>query len=152
MMNILRLLVVLPLLAYASLTDVRERRVSNKLILSITIFAVIFLAIEGIINGIGFLKPYIIPIILIGIIAHLGYSLKIYGDADAKGFTAIAIMFPYFAISILINSFLIACVGIIGYTLLTRKFPKTIPFFVAITISVISVISNHDLMWQLLII
>jgi preflagellin peptidase FlaK len=94
LLDSIRLIVGLMILSYASYTDVRTRRASNRLWVIMAITGSILIAIQYF--DIGFENIYIlifIPI-MIGFVYLLFQLGLVFGGADAKALMAIAVLVP----------------------------------------------------------
>ncbi len=94
LLDVIRLLVGIIILFYASYTDIKTRRASNMLWVIMGSIGVILLAAQWF--TIGFENPYyllFIPI-MIGLMFALFQLRLIFGGADAKALMALAILVP----------------------------------------------------------
>ncbi len=97
-LNLIKIFIVFLILIYASIHDLKDRIVPNKvwifMILSVfplTLFEFIYFN-----YGINIIIFSIIQFILISTIAYLFYYFGVYGGADAKAFITLSIIFPIY--------------------------------------------------------
>ena len=94
MLDVIRLVIGISILSYASYTDIKTRRASNILWIIMGVIGAILLIIQYF--TIGFENMYyllFIPI-MIGLVYVLFQLRLIFGGADAKALMAIAILVP----------------------------------------------------------
>ena len=94
-LDIIRLIVGITILSYASYTDIKTRRASNILWIIMGIIGVILLATQYFTTGFTNIYYLIFIPIMIGLIYLLFQMKLIFGGADAKALMAIAILAPF---------------------------------------------------------
>ena len=94
--DLLRIMAIIPILLYASYTDIISRRVKDE-VWGVTILIGLLLLSYDIIHNdmTEIILSLITSIILVGGLAWIIYKLKIFYGADYKAFVAIAILFPW---------------------------------------------------------
>ena len=94
--DIFRVLLCSPFLLYSCYTDLKERRVPNRVWLSMAVLGAL-LDVEYLFKfGLSFVKFFLIQFIFIFIFSYLLYRIGAYGGADAKALMALAIFFPLY--------------------------------------------------------
>ena len=94
LLDSIRLIVGLMILSYASYTDVRTRRASNKLWVIMAITGLILIAIQYFDPGFENIYILIIIPIMIGFVYLLFQLGLVFGGADAKALMSMAILVP----------------------------------------------------------
>jgi preflagellin peptidase FlaK len=96
LLDILRLVVGISILSYASYTDIKTRRASNILWLIMGSIGGILLVVQYFTIGFGDKTNYLIFIPIMIIFIYVMFQLRlIFGGADAKALMAIAILVPF---------------------------------------------------------
>jgi len=94
--DIIRVLLCSPFLLYSCYTDLKERRVPNRVWLFMAVLGAI-LNIEYLFKfGVSFIKFFFIQFIFIFIFSYLLYRVGAYGGADAKALMALSIFLPIY--------------------------------------------------------
>lgn len=96
--DILRVVVTLAILSYASYTDIKTRRVTDKVWGVMYSIAVLILAYEAYTSGeyITTITEVGISIALVGGASYVLYKLNVFYGADYKAMVGVAVMFPVF--------------------------------------------------------
>ncbi len=95
-LDIIRVLLCSPFLLYSCYTDLKERRVPNRVWLVMAVLGA-FLNVEYLFKfGLSFVKFFFIQFIFIFIFSYLLYRVGAYGGADAKALMALSIFFPLY--------------------------------------------------------
>lgn len=95
--DLIRILIIIPILIYASYTDILERRVDDKVWAIPTFLAIILLLIDAYFatNPISVGLSALFSLIVVGGAAYIIYKLRIFYGADYKAFLLIAVLFPW---------------------------------------------------------
>lgn len=95
--DLLRILIIIPILIYASYTDIKERRVEDKVWSIPTFIALILLGWDAYTssNPVGVGLAALFSLVTIGGLAYIIYYFRIFYGADYKAFLLIAILFPW---------------------------------------------------------
>jgi preflagellin peptidase FlaK len=93
-MDIYRVVFSLLILAYASYSDIRKRRVSNKLWLVMAGVGVTFTIYYILATGVSFFIPFILSAAITATVSYIFFRLGLFGAADAKALICIAMLFP----------------------------------------------------------
>ena len=93
-MDTYRVVFSLIILAYASYTDIRKRRVSNIVWLVMVGVGIAFAGYCTVVQGTSFLIPLIVSATITGAISYVFFRLGLFGAADAKALICIAMLFP----------------------------------------------------------
>jgi|Deesub1362A_J573_1020465.scaffolds.fasta_scaffold00018_95 preflagellin peptidase FlaK len=91
-----RILISTPFLLYACYTDIKERRVTNRVWIIMGTLGLFIDAIELPSLGWSFIKFFLFQVVFIFVLAYLMYYLGAYGGADAKALMALSLMFPFY--------------------------------------------------------
>lgn len=95
--DLFRVLIIIPVLFYASYTDILTRRVDDKVWAIPTFLALILLGIDAYFSSnplsIGLAALY--SLIIVGGGAYIIYKFRLFYGADYKAFLLIAILFPW---------------------------------------------------------
>jgi len=94
--DLLRIITIIPVLLYASYTDIKSRRVKDEVWAIPTLIALILLTYDAYTGNtleIGIAAA--ISLLIIGGAAFIIYQLRIFYGADYKAFLLIAILFPW---------------------------------------------------------
>jgi len=104
MLDILKILFCTPFLLYSCYSDIKTRRVSNKLWLAMLALGSVFVVYD--IWNYGF--PYLVWIIistgLTFVFVYILFQLGVFGGADAKSLIVLSIIFPVYPDFIIFNS------------------------------------------------
>ena len=95
LIDIIRLVVGIAVLSYASYTDIKTRRASNMLWVIMGIIGGILLIIQYFTMGFGDKIMYLIFVPIVIVLVYFLFQLRlIFGGADAKALMALAILVP----------------------------------------------------------
>ncbi|OUJ18574.1 Peptidase A24A prepilin type IV FlaK [Methanonatronarchaeum thermophilum] len=89
-LDLIKILIVLPFFIIACFTDLKDRKVPNKLWIPLIIIAVVFLALQ---YNTEYITMLGISLLVIAIIVFIMAALR-FGGADLKALIVIAILFP----------------------------------------------------------
>lgn len=92
----IRILICIPLLLYSCYSDLKTRRVSNKLWLPLVGIGVILAFVDFITYGPDFLIQFALSVILLSVFAYLLFKINAFGGADAKAIITLSILVPTF--------------------------------------------------------
>ncbi len=95
-LEILRVLVCLPFLAYACYTDLRTRRVSNRVWLVMIVVGAALALYELLRGDYMFLLRLVLATAFIYAVVYLLFRIRAFGGADAKSIIAISVVLPMF--------------------------------------------------------
>jgi preflagellin peptidase FlaK len=95
--DLLRVLVILPVLLYASYTDILDRRVDDKVWAIPTFLALILLSWDAYVSTTpaSVALAALFSMITVGGVSYIIYHFRIFYGADYKAFLLIAILFPW---------------------------------------------------------
>ncbi|AGB48560.1 prepilin signal peptidase PulO-like peptidase [Methanomethylovorans hollandica DSM 15978] len=96
MLELLKVLVCLPFLAYSCYSDIKTRRVSNKVWPIMLGAASPFILHEMITSGLPYIFRTVISFVVIFIFVYILFILHAFGGADAKVLMVISIILPVF--------------------------------------------------------
>ena len=94
MLDILKILFCTPFLLYSCYSDIKTRRVINKLWLMMLAGWSFFILYDIWVYGIDYLLRLLISSILIFIFVYLLFQLGVFGGADAKSLIVLSLFFP----------------------------------------------------------
>ena len=94
-LDVIRFIVGVTILSYASYTDIKTRKASDKLWIIMTIIGIILLLIQYLTIGFENIMIIIFIPIMIGFVYLLFQMRLLFGGADAKAIMAIAILLPF---------------------------------------------------------
>ncbi|VVB91590.1 Preflagellin peptidase [uncultured archaeon] len=94
MLDLLKILFCTPFLIYSCYTDIKTRRVSNKLWLVMISGSAIFVLYDILTKGIPYILHLFISAGLIYILVYILFQLGTFGGADAKSLIVISIILP----------------------------------------------------------
>ena len=94
MLDILKILFVTPFLVYSCYTDIKTRRVTNKLWQVMLAGGSFFIIYDILVYGIDYLFKIFISTALIFIFVYLLFQLGVFGGADAKSLIVLSLFFP----------------------------------------------------------
>ncbi|HDM36166.1 MAG TPA: peptidase A24 [Candidatus Syntrophoarchaeum butanivorans] len=92
----IREVLAIPFLLYACYSDIKWRRVTNKLWIPMIGLGVPFLIVDFIEKGINSILPALISIVLVFLLVYALYYLGVFGGADAKALISISILIPFY--------------------------------------------------------
>ena len=98
MIEILKILFSMPFLLYACYSDIKSRRVSNKVWKYMLISGSIFVFYEIFTEGIPYLKALLLSGILVSVSIYILFQLGAFGGGDAKGLMVLSILFPLYPV------------------------------------------------------
>lgn len=96
MIELLKVLVCLPFLVYSCYSDIKTRRVSNKVWPIMLGTASPFIVYEMIISGLPYIFRTLISFVVIFVFVYILFMLHAFGGADAKVLMVISIILPVF--------------------------------------------------------
>ncbi|WP_440952475.1 A24 family peptidase C-terminal domain-containing protein [Methanococcoides sp. FTZ1] len=96
MIELLKVLVCMPFLAYACYSDIKSRRVTNRLWPKMLGAGAIFILYDAYRFGIPYLKWTVISFILIFTFVYILFYLNAFGGADAKVLMVISLILPIY--------------------------------------------------------
>lgn len=94
MLDILKVLFCMPFLLYSCYTDIKTRRVTNKLWLVMLAGGFFFVAFDILTKGIPYIQHLLISAGLIFIFVYILFQIGTFGGADAKSLIVISIILP----------------------------------------------------------
>jgi Flp pilus assembly protein protease CpaA len=130
--EILKFIVVMPILAYAAYTDIKTRRADNRLWYLIGCFGIV-------INLFAFNYLMLITISVFTMIALSSYYLLHMGGADAKAIIAMSLMYPLSFFGLWELLFLSCVLGSVG-AIFRSSWSKSIPFLFPMAISYLIIV------------
>lgn len=98
MIEILKILFAIPFLLYGCYTDLKERRVSNKVWKYMLETGSVFVIYEVFTGGIPYLKSLILSSVIVFISIYILFQLGAFGGGDAKGLIVLSILFPLYPV------------------------------------------------------
>jgi preflagellin peptidase FlaK len=106
MLDILKILFCIPFLLYSCFSDIKTRRVTNKLWLAMLAGSVFFVLYDIMTKGIPYLLHLFISAGLIFVLVYVLFQMGTFGGADAKSLIVISIILPsYPSLSAFGNNF-----------------------------------------------
>lgn len=96
MIEILKILFTMPFLLYGCYTDLKARRVSNKLWKFMLASGSAFVTYEVVTGGIPYIKSLILSSVVVFISVYILFQLGAFGGGDAKGLIVLSILFPLY--------------------------------------------------------
>jgi archaeal preflagellin peptidase FlaK len=94
MLDILKILFCTPFLLYSCYSDIKTRRVTNKLWLMMLAGGSLFIAYDIWFYGIDYLFRMLVSTGLIFIFVYLLFQIGVFGGADAKSLIVLSLFFP----------------------------------------------------------
>ncbi len=94
MLDILKILFCIPFLLYSCYSDIKTRRVTNKLWLAMLAGSVFFVLYEFLTIGVNYLMQLFFSAGLIFVLVYILFHLGTFGGADAKSLIVISIILP----------------------------------------------------------
>lgn len=104
MLDILKILFCTPFLLYSCYSDIKTRRVTNKLWLVMLVLGSIFVGYDIWNYGFSYLFWIFISTGLTFVLVYLLFQLGVFGGADAKSLIVLSIIFPVYPDFIIFNS------------------------------------------------
>ncbi|KKG09355.1 A24 family peptidase C-terminal domain-containing protein [Methanosarcina sp. 2.H.A.1B.4] len=101
MIEILKILFTMPFLLYACYTDLKERRVSNRLWKYMLASGSVFVIYDVYTGGIPYLKSLIFSGVIVFVSIYILFQLGAFGGGDAKGLIVLSILFPLYPVFLL---------------------------------------------------
>ncbi|MDI9395740.1 MAG: A24 family peptidase C-terminal domain-containing protein [Euryarchaeota archaeon] len=98
MVEILKILFTMPFLLYACCTDLKERRVSNKLWKYMLASGSVFVVYEVFTGGIPYIKSLILSSVIVFVSIYILFHFGAFGGGDAKGLIVLSILFPLYPV------------------------------------------------------
>lgn len=96
MIEILKILFTMPFLLYGCYTDIKERRVSNKVWKYMLASGSVFVIYEVFTGGIPYLKSLVLSSVIVFVSIYILFQLGAFGGGDAKGLIVLSILFPLY--------------------------------------------------------
>ena len=121
---------VLVCFSYASISDIRTLRVSNRLWVLMIPLGIVFLLAEILVFGL--VLNYILNIAVFVCLSVLVFHLNLMGGADAKGIITLSVFFPYDFFGVPFVMVLILLAGVLLMIWYGLK-PQKVPFMPAMT-------------------
>lgn len=98
-LDILRVLITLALLAFCSYSDIRWRKVTNKVWIPFVIIGLIFAVVEFSISfDLARLIWYILSFVIVFFISYFIFAIGGFGGADAKLFIFLSVLFTHYPV------------------------------------------------------
>lgn len=94
MLDLLKVLFCTPFLLYSCYSDIKTRRVTNKLWIVMLAGSMIFVFYDILIKGIPYLLHLLLSAGLIFVLVYILFQLGTFGGADAKSLIVISIILP----------------------------------------------------------
>lgn len=94
MLDILKILFCTPFLIYSCYSDIKTRRVSNKVWLMMLSLGSLFIIYDIFVYGISYIFLILISTGFIFILVYLLFQLGVFGGADAKSLIVLSLFFP----------------------------------------------------------
>jgi preflagellin peptidase FlaK len=94
MLDILKILFCIPFLLYSCYTDIKIRRVTNKLWLVMLAGSAFFVLYDILTKGMPYLMQLLLSAGLIFVLVYILFQLGTFGGADAKSLIVISIILP----------------------------------------------------------
>ncbi|ERG94045.1 A24 family peptidase [Haloquadratum walsbyi] len=99
--DILRVLVSIPVLTYAMVSDFNTRRVSNEAWIPLFVFGFLFIILDLVTGKTQILLPWIISNIAAGTtLGYILYKTRLFGGADFKAIAGFSVLFPTYPLLI----------------------------------------------------
>lgn len=98
MLDLLKVLFCTPFLLYSCYTDIKTRRVTNKLWLVMLAGSVFFVLYDIMIEGAPYILRLLISAGLIFVLVYILFQLGSFGGADAKSLIVISIILPAYPV------------------------------------------------------
>lgn len=98
MIEILKILFTMPFLLYSCYTDLKVRRVSNKVWKYMLASGSVFVIYDLFTGGIPYLKSLIFSGVVVFISIYILFQLGAFGGGDAKGLIVLSILFPLYPV------------------------------------------------------
>jgi archaeal preflagellin peptidase FlaK len=98
MIEILKILFSMPFLLYSCYSDLKSRRVSNKVWKYMLELGSVFIFYEVLTDGVSYLIPLLFSGILVFIVVYILFQLGAFGGGDAKGLIVVSVLFPSYPV------------------------------------------------------
>lgn len=98
MIEILKILFSMPFLLYSCYTDLKSRRVSNKVWKYMLASGSVFVLYDVFTGGVSYLKPLIFSGVIVFVSIYILFQLGAFGGGDAKGLIVLSILFPLYPV------------------------------------------------------
>lgn len=96
MLDILKVLFIIPFLIYSCYSDIKTRRVSNNVWLVMLAGIIFFVMIDFLSGGLNYLKILLFSVIFIFIFVYILFQIGTFGGADAKSLIMMSIILPVY--------------------------------------------------------
>lgn len=96
MLDILKVLFIIPFLIYSCYSDIKTRRVSNNVWLVMLAGIIFFVMIDYLSGGLNYLKILMFSVIFIFIFVYILFQIGTFGGADAKSLIMMSIILPVY--------------------------------------------------------
>ncbi len=158
MIEILKLIFCLPFLLLACQMDLKTRRISNKIWITMILFGSPFILYDLLTNNLSYLILATIAVVVSYIIVWILFQFNVFGGADAKILIVLSILFSsqyFIALSTIDNAVLLTSVVFLGsllFNLLKGNLIITkykVPFLIPITIGFYITFFAGDILLQL---
>lgn len=98
MIEILKILFSIPFLLYSCYSDIKTRRVSNKVWKYMLLTGSIFVFYEIFTEGIPYVKALLLSGIIVSVSIYILFQLGAFGGGDAKGLMVLSVLFPLYPV------------------------------------------------------
>jgi preflagellin peptidase FlaK len=98
MIEILKILFTMPFLLYSCYSDLKARRVPNKVWKYMLGFGSVFVVYEIIMDGVPYLKALLLSGVIVYVALYILTYFNAFGGADANAFLVLSILFPLYPI------------------------------------------------------
>jgi preflagellin peptidase FlaK len=98
MIEILKILFSMPFLLYSCYTDLKSRRVSNKVWKYMLALGSVFVFYEAFTGGVSYLKALVLSGVIVFVSIYILFQLGAFGGGDAKGLMVLSILFPLYPV------------------------------------------------------
>ena len=98
MIEILKILFTMPFLLYSCYSDLKTRRVSNRLWKYMLVLGSVLVLYEIFIGGIPYLKVLFLSGVVVFVSVYILFQLGAFGGGDAKGLIVLSIFFPLYPV------------------------------------------------------
>ncbi len=98
MIEILKILFSMPFLLYSCYSDLKSRRVSNKVWKYMLTSGSVFVLYELFTDGVSYLKPLLFSGVIVFLSVYILFQLGAFGGGDAKGLIVLSILFPSYPV------------------------------------------------------
>jgi preflagellin peptidase FlaK len=98
MIEIFKILFTMPFLLYSCYSDLKTRRVSNRLWKYMLVSGSVLVLYEIFIGGIPYLKVLFLSGVIVFVSVYILFQLGAFGGGDAKGLIVLSIFFPLYPV------------------------------------------------------